>query len=299
MDMLFLHLKRQLSFLRTFGLMILFPIVMIYIALNLQRVVPIQLLLRDANAEAYDPELGVLFFQGAFSNVGILLWWSAAIVSAFAYFLLRFVLRAKATTRLSRTFLLYMAVFTVVLVLDDLFMLHEEVFPVRLGISEIAVYGVYGVLTMALVCFVRFLVQTDFLLLLLAFGFFGFSLLTDQGMLRFLFAMPPTPDLWAEDMTKMLGIVCWLVFLLRTATQQLRLTTPKQSRPKPRRNAAYTRPVTEPTTVPATAQPRPPHNVAPRNVRIKGSAADNRAAQGLANPKSVKTGQVHRHHAER
>ena len=118
---------------RRFALTILLPVVMIYVVLDLQRVVPIKLLLRDANAEAHDPTLGLLFFQGAFSNVGILLWWTAAIVSAFTYFLLRIVLRTRATTRLSKTFLLYMALFTGVLVLDDLFMLHEEVFPVRLG----------------------------------------------------------------------------------------------------------------------------------------------------------------------
>ena len=152
--------------------------------LAVQRFVPVSQLLRDANAEVRDPQGGVMFYRGALSNIGILLWWTSASVCAFAAFLFRF---KQPSWSLGGVFLVYMTVFTGLLALDDLFMFHEEVLPVRLGISELALYAVYGVLAAGLVGFIRLLLETDFLLLGLAFGFFAFSVLTDQGMLGFLF----------------------------------------------------------------------------------------------------------------
>lgn len=122
---------------------------------------------------------------------------------------------------LGKAFLVYIAVFSGLLALDDLFMLHEEVLPVWLGIPELALYAVYGVLAAGFTGFIRLLLETDFLLLGLAFSFFVLSVLTDQGMLRFLFDVRGNAGLVIEDLTKMLGIVCWLVFSLRTAAQLL------------------------------------------------------------------------------
>ena len=219
MRSLLFRLHQQVPLLRTVILTVFLPVVLIYLVLAVQRFVPVSLLLRDANAEVRDPQGSVMFYRGALSNIGILLWWTSASVCAFAAFLFRF---KQPSWSLGRVFLVYMTVFTGLLVLDDLFMFHEEVLPVRLGISELALYAVYGVLAAGFVGFIELLLETDFLLLGLAFGFFAFSVLTDQGMLGSLFSIRGGAELIAEDLAKMLGIICWLIFSLRTAVQLLR-----------------------------------------------------------------------------
>ena len=219
MRSLLFRLHQQVPLLRTVILTVFLPVVLIYLVLAVQRLVPVSLLLRDANAEVRDPQGSVMFYRGALSNIGILLWWTSASVCAFAAFLFRF---KQPSWSLSRVFLVYMTVFTGLLALDDLFMFHEEVLPVRLGISELALYAVYGVLAAGFVGFIELLLETDFLLLGLAFGFFAFSVLTDQGMLGSLFSIRGGTELIAEDLAKMLGIICWLIFSLRTAVQLLR-----------------------------------------------------------------------------
>ncbi len=225
MQLLLHQLREQIPFVQLLFFTLLLPIMLLHLALGLQQVVPPDLLLRDVNAQAHDPSMGSHFFRGAFTNLGILLWWAAATVSAFTYFLLHRLFHTEVYAESAKAFFLYMALFTALLTLDDLFMLHEEVFPVHLGVPELAVYAAYGALTAGLIHFVHFLVRTDFLVLMLALGFFAFSMLIDEGMLRFLLRIPGRLDLLIEDTMKMLGIVCWLVFLLRTATQQLQLQT--------------------------------------------------------------------------
>lgn len=46
-------------------------------------------------------------------------------------------------------------------------------------------------------------------------------MLTDQGFLHALVSLPVGASLLLEDLTKMLGIVCWLVFSLRTSAYLL------------------------------------------------------------------------------
>ena len=225
----FSRLRQQAPLLRTVTFAVLLPIVLVYFILAVQRFVPLSVLLRDTNAEVYGPQGGVMFYRGALSNIGILLWWTSTSVCAFAAFLFRF---KKPGWSSGRVFLVYMTVFTGLLALDDLFMLHEEVLPVRLGVSELALYAVYGVLAAGFIGFIQILLETDFLLLGLAFGFFAFSVLTDQGMLGFLFNIRGGAELVAEDLSKMLGIVCWVVFSLRTAVQLLRSSEPA-SKPFP------------------------------------------------------------------
>lgn len=212
-----LRLDRQVPLLRTVALTALLPVVVLYLVVAFQRAVPFALLLRDANASAYDPALGVMFYRGALSNLGILLWWAAASVYAFSTYLARGTARSLPI----RAFLLYMALFTGLLALDDLFMLHEEVLPIRLGIAEVVLYVIYGALAAGLVAFVNLLLETAFLLLGLAFAFFAVSVFTDQGLALFAINLPPGANLLLEDLTKMLGIVCWLVFAVQTSGQLL------------------------------------------------------------------------------
>ncbi|HEV2124364.1 MAG TPA: hypothetical protein VGW38_16540, partial [Chloroflexota bacterium] len=96
--------------------------------------VPISALLRDPAVTT--SESG--FYVGSLSNLGALLWASAAVCLTFAYM----VLRTVAGDRKMKNFLLASAVLTAMLSLDDFFLLHEEVYPL-IGIPEKVVYGIY------------------------------------------------------------------------------------------------------------------------------------------------------------
>ena len=125
-------------------LAVLVPVSVLFLALALQHLVPVSVLLRDPNATAYDAQNQVMFYRGTISNLGILLWWAAASVYAFAAYLYRSRF-GRATSSLTHAFLVYMAALTGLLALDDLFMIHEELLPVRLGVPEVSMYVLYGV----------------------------------------------------------------------------------------------------------------------------------------------------------
>lgn len=222
MPPLFSRLCKQAPLLRTVILAVLLPVTVVYLFLAAQPFVPFDVLLRDTNAEVYDPQGNVMFYRGALSNIGILLWWTSTCICAFAAFLFG---TFKKPTWIGKAFLSYLAVFTELLALDDLFMLHEEVFPVRLGVSELVLYAVYSVLAAGLVSFLPLLLELDFALLGLALGFFALSVASDKGVLRLLFDLRGPTGLLFEDLAKMLGIVCWLIFSLRSAVQLLRTET--------------------------------------------------------------------------
>jgi hypothetical protein len=100
------------------------------------------------------------------------------------------------------------------LLADDWLLLHEHGFPVYLGVPENLVYGMYALaLLVYLVRFRARLLAGEWLLLLLAFGWFGLSLAVDRldGVVDV-----PALYLW-EDGAKLLGIVSWLLFHGRLA----------------------------------------------------------------------------------
>jgi hypothetical protein len=111
--------------------------------------------------------------------------------------------------------------------IDDLFLVHEtiaEYLEDALGVSlvfgEVAVFAVYGLLTIWLV--IRFrtvLLNTDYIFLGLAVGFVLLSAVTDIGT--------ELADVWdprltfLEDMFKFCGIVSWLTYTWRAALKQV------------------------------------------------------------------------------
>ena len=99
---------------------------------------------------------------------------------------------------------------TLVLVVDDLLLLHEAAaFAPLAGVLTAAAYGL---------AFLRFVVrfrdvivrELDVGLLLLAVGAFGVSAVTD------LLVAPTQTSVFVEDGAKLLGLVAWSAFGLRT-----------------------------------------------------------------------------------
>jgi hypothetical protein len=107
--------------------------------------------------------------------------------------------------------LLWAAVLTLVLVLDDLLLLHEAAaFAPGSGVLVAAAYGL-AVLRFVVRFRDAILRDLDAGLLLLAVGSLGFSLVTD------LLVAPTQASVLVEDGAKLLGLLAWSAFVLRTA----------------------------------------------------------------------------------
>lgn len=146
-------------------------------------------------------------FIGAISNLGILFWCAASVISFFAATIL-----LKKNINKKFFFMLFSGLITFILLMDDLFMLHEEIFPKMFNISEKIVYSSY--LAMMAVYFIIFryeIIKSDFSVLFLACGFFALSIGADvilpQKGIQFLI----------EDGFKLFGIIIWLVFFAKTS----------------------------------------------------------------------------------
>lgn len=151
---------------------------------------------------------GAEFYLGFLSNLGIMLWAATVAVCLFAAAVLR-----RWRVQRQSLFLLVSGLFSLVLVLDDAFMLHEDVLPYRLHVPQLAVYAGYVVLVSGyLVFFARDILRTDYLLLAIALSFLGLSM----GMDEFL----PFSDLetMIEDGMKFAGIVFWTSYHVHAAS---------------------------------------------------------------------------------
>lgn len=93
-------------------------------------------LLRDPMAYLHQA-----FYIGFFSNIGVLGWWTAAVACLLAALVLRG--RDPASQALT-----YGGALSVVLGLDDLLMIHEQVLPNYLGLSEEVAFTCYGLATL-------------------------------------------------------------------------------------------------------------------------------------------------------
>lgn len=175
--------------------------------LHLWMGIPVAKLTRDPLAVGQLP-----VYIGYLSQIGIFFWAAAVAICLFCSAVLaRLVIRHRL-----KRFLLISALLTLLLALDELFMLHETVLP-HLGIPERVVMGSY--LLFFLLYFARYyrlIWRTDFLPLLTALFFFGVSLLVDQRPFT-----NPNLHYLIEDGTKLVGIISWLGYFFQVGVQAL------------------------------------------------------------------------------
>lgn len=153
------------------------------------------------------------FYIGFFSNVGIMLWCASAVICIFGW---RIIPKAEQTKNV-RSFLLASSLLSFLLLFDDLFMMHEEVYPVYFSIPENAVYLFY--LNLALIYAVVFrdiILKSEYLLLVLAALLIGVSTVIDT------MPMPIPEDSFLEDTFKLFGIVSWFLFFTRYCFTELK-----------------------------------------------------------------------------
>ncbi len=151
------------------------------------------------------------FYLGFFSNIGILLWCCSA---AFC-FMGAAVLPARKGNKM-RSFFLYSGLITSLLMFDDFLLLHEEVFPDYLHVSENSILLVYiNLIVIYLIAFYRLILRTEFILLGIAFAFVGAS-----KAVAFV-PMPIPEDSFLEDAVKLFGIVSWFMYFTRLCYHEL------------------------------------------------------------------------------
>ncbi len=155
---------------------------------------------------------------GMQSNLGIFVWSAAGAICL----LTQAVLRGRPAS----SFFLWSGVITILLSLDDLFHLHEFFAPRYLGIKEKIVYIAYGIgITCYLIKFRNFFFDSKLHLLFLAFGFFSLSVLIDLLQTRW----PSHWRIFFEDGFKLLGIVGWSGYLIRTSFEAIKASMVSES----------------------------------------------------------------------
>lgn len=157
--------------------------------------------------------LNTPFYLGLFSYLGILLWCGSVAICFFARSL---VLKSDATKAI-RTFLFCSGLVTTLLMFDDLFLLHEEVFPKYLGIPEKGVFVIYSnILLLFILLFRETIFKTEYLILGFAYFLIGASTFVKR------IPMPIPEDTFLEDAVKFFGIICWFTYFLRLAYGELK-----------------------------------------------------------------------------
>jgi hypothetical protein len=156
--------------------------------------IPLSRLTRDTASIA-----GVHPLTGVVSNVGILLWCATAVICLFSRSLLR-----QQGLHAEARFLLWGGLMTLVLLVDDFFMIHEYIAPVHFHVNETLVLASYACGAGAyLLKFRRLILAANYQLLAAAMVLFTASMAVDiadgQGWWRL-----------GEDGCKILGIASWL-----------------------------------------------------------------------------------------
>lgn len=161
--------------------------------------------------------LGAPFYVGALSNLGNVLWTAAATVCLLTAVALRTLIDGAW-----RRFLLVSGIFTVVLLVDDLLLVHDEILPRYAGVSG-ELYGIVYVVGMLayLGGFRRRINQTNWLLLVAALVCFGVSTVVDLGSSRLSEIVAPSIVILVEDGTKILGIGTWLAYFASVSRQAI------------------------------------------------------------------------------
>ncbi len=168
--------------------------------LHLWKGIPVGNLTRDPNAI-----VGAPFYNGFISQIGIFFWSASAAICIFSA---KIITKGHDSLNI-KSFLFFSGLLTLALSLDDAFQLHEGVLP-YLGVPEEVVIAVYaGFLIFYLIRFYSVILNTQYILLVIALVFFGVSIILD------LFNIPFLSSNLFEDGAKMAGIVSWFFYFFR------------------------------------------------------------------------------------
>ncbi len=150
-------------------------------------------------------------FLGIISNLSVLFWCSTAAICFFSFY----VNKHKNFSYMAFFFLMS-GLITSLLLCDDLFLLHERIFPQYFNWRQRYIYLSYAsIVFIYLLMFREIIFKTNFIVLALAFCFFFLSIGVDC-MVAKMGDFLPFYHLY-EDGFKLLGIVSWLGYFAETS----------------------------------------------------------------------------------
>jgi len=171
------------------------------VAVSLYKHLPISLFFCDPAAVAHINPL-----TGLISNVGVLLWAFCTAICLFSAFILYFTDKGEYST-----FTFYAGIITLILMLDDFFMIHEVLGSKYLHVNEKMFFGTYLLLIcLFFVRFIKVILSTRFFLLAVSLLCFAISIFFDIFLNKFIV----TGSIFFEDGFKLLGIVSWFGYFV-------------------------------------------------------------------------------------
>ena len=188
-------------------------LILLFIAslISVQRNIPIANITRSLAITGGHPLLGVI------SNIGAILWSSSAAFCCLSHGLLK----KRKDLRGELEFVMFGGFISTILLFDDLLMLHEQIFPNYIGVSERVTFFLYGLLiVLYLIRFSKLILKTEFIYLVFALFFFALSVMIDLMPDSIL----PMHYLF-EDGTKLLGIVSWASYQYSICFRQIETLT--------------------------------------------------------------------------
>ncbi len=192
---------------------IYFVAFLMLIAAWLQSKVQLSILFRDVFVAA-----SVEPYYGLFSNIGIFLWSATAAILLFSGTILFSVNQSHKYSK----FLLSFGSLTLLLVIDDFFMLHEKVFPYLFKISEKVTFIVYGIIIIYLLFkFRKIFIKKHFSIFLIALGFLFLSIAIDQILPTDSFTFKKDDAYFFEDSLKFIGIISWCFYFIKISGEQI------------------------------------------------------------------------------
>jgi len=141
-------------------------------------------------------------FTGIVSNIGVLLWCATCAILLFSYVALR-----KIEQKHTLLFLLFSGMITGILLIDDLFMLHDYIFY-SFGMNQNTMYTLYLIIFITYFIYYRALIikAPGLTFLTLALFFLTGSVVLD------IFVENVGIQYFFEDGLKLLGIANWFLF---------------------------------------------------------------------------------------
>ncbi|MGL5194306.1 MAG: hypothetical protein ACRC8Y_12045 [Chroococcales cyanobacterium] len=193
------------------------PTFIIVLLVRQQNRVPIHHLMGDPAKVAGWP-----FYLGMVTKFGILLWCATAAICLFT----ALYLKPLSPSLKHQRFLLFGGLITTVLMLDDSFQFHEEVFPIFFGIPEKIVYLAYVIIVaLYLMRFYKIILNSRYVVFLgFAFVCFALSILLDMRAIVDLVEVGLIYDrdrALLENGFKFFGIVSWFTYFSLTCKEQL------------------------------------------------------------------------------
>ncbi|MCT7970679.1 hypothetical protein [Laspinema olomoucense] len=211
------RLRDRLTGLLPIMMAVYLPTFLIVLLVRQQNRVPIHHLMGDPTKLTNSP-----FYLGIVTKLGILLWCATAAICLFT----SLYLKPLNPSLKHQQFLFFAGILTTVLMLDDFFQFHEEVFPTYLGISEKIVYLAYVIMVaLYLVKFYTIILSSRYLVFVgLALVCFALSILLDMRAIVDLVDIGLIYDrdrALLENGFQLFGIVSWFTYFSLTCKEQI------------------------------------------------------------------------------